>query len=317
MSTAHRWISSTPGSRRAATGLLREFNAAGVLSAADVHVAERLGRAEWGERRGGVAGGRPGRTRAPTWPRPRRPERDPRDRHRGARRTGASCALPGPSPEPWVSAWRRQRWWRSGRRRRGGAAAAFGRAAACISTATGRRSAGLRMTCWPCTARVAAVDGRRCDRPGRPSPAGTRRRGPGRGRDGTGAARRRRDADDGQRQAAATALAPPACRSSPADPGTGKTTTVARVVALLLAQAAAAGQRPPLIALAAPTGQGGGAARGGGARGGPPAGGRRRGARAACSRLEAFDPAPAARPPAGQRQPLSPRPPASVCPTTW
>jgi exodeoxyribonuclease V alpha subunit len=38
-------------------------------------------------------------------------------------------------------------------------------------------------------------------------------------------------------------------------PGTGKTTTVARVAALLVTQAHARGQRPPLIALAAPTGK--------------------------------------------------------------
>jgi exodeoxyribonuclease V alpha subunit len=38
-------------------------------------------------------------------------------------------------------------------------------------------------------------------------------------------------------------------------PGTGKTTTVARVLALLHEQAAGAGQRPPLVALAAPTGK--------------------------------------------------------------
>jgi exodeoxyribonuclease V alpha subunit len=38
-------------------------------------------------------------------------------------------------------------------------------------------------------------------------------------------------------------------------PGTGKTTTVARIVALLLEQASAAGAGPPLIALAAPTGK--------------------------------------------------------------
>ncbi|HXB37122.1 MAG TPA: exodeoxyribonuclease V subunit alpha, partial [Acidimicrobiales bacterium] len=38
-------------------------------------------------------------------------------------------------------------------------------------------------------------------------------------------------------------------------PGTGKTTTVARVLALLDAQAAASGGPPPLIALAAPTGK--------------------------------------------------------------
>lgn len=38
-------------------------------------------------------------------------------------------------------------------------------------------------------------------------------------------------------------------------PGTGKTTTVARVLALLVEQAFAAGRRPPLVALAAPTGK--------------------------------------------------------------
>ena len=38
-------------------------------------------------------------------------------------------------------------------------------------------------------------------------------------------------------------------------PGTGKTTTVARVLALLDAQAVAAGRRSPLVALAAPTGK--------------------------------------------------------------
>ncbi|MGA9857365.1 MAG: exodeoxyribonuclease V subunit alpha, partial [Solirubrobacteraceae bacterium] len=38
-------------------------------------------------------------------------------------------------------------------------------------------------------------------------------------------------------------------------PGTGKTTTVARIVALLCEQAAARGDAPPLIALAAPTGK--------------------------------------------------------------
>jgi exodeoxyribonuclease V alpha subunit len=38
-------------------------------------------------------------------------------------------------------------------------------------------------------------------------------------------------------------------------PGTGKTTTVARVLALLLEQAEAAGAPPPLVALAAPTGK--------------------------------------------------------------
>jgi exodeoxyribonuclease V alpha subunit len=38
-------------------------------------------------------------------------------------------------------------------------------------------------------------------------------------------------------------------------PGTGKTTTVARIVALICEQARAAGEQPPLVALAAPTGK--------------------------------------------------------------
>jgi exodeoxyribonuclease V alpha subunit len=62
------------------------------------------------------------------------------------------------------------------------------------------------------------------------------------------------DNDADQRMAAATAV----LRSVSViagGPGTGKTTTVARVLALLDAQAAAAGQRPPLVALAAPTGK--------------------------------------------------------------
>ncbi len=65
------------------------------------------------------------------------------------------------------------------------------------------------------------------------------------------------DDDDGpdlQRLAAATAV----LRSVSVvagGPGTGKTTTVARVLALLDAQAVASGRRPPLVALAAPTGK--------------------------------------------------------------
>jgi exodeoxyribonuclease V alpha subunit len=60
--------------------------------------------------------------------------------------------------------------------------------------------------------------------------------------------------DSDQRMAAATAV----LRSLSViagGPGTGKTTTVARVLALLETQATAAGQRPPLVALAAPTGK--------------------------------------------------------------
>jgi exodeoxyribonuclease V alpha subunit len=62
------------------------------------------------------------------------------------------------------------------------------------------------------------------------------------------------DDPDLQRLAAATAVLRRVSVVA-GGPGTGKTTTVARVLALLQAQAAASGLRPPLIALAAPTGK--------------------------------------------------------------
>ena len=62
------------------------------------------------------------------------------------------------------------------------------------------------------------------------------------------------DGDDRQRLAAASAVLRRFAVVA-GGPGTGKTTTVARIVALLAEQAAAAGARPPLVALAAPTGK--------------------------------------------------------------
>ena len=62
------------------------------------------------------------------------------------------------------------------------------------------------------------------------------------------------DDDPDQRMAAATAVLRRVSVIA-GGPGTGKTTTVARVLALLEAQALAAGRRPPLVALAAPTGK--------------------------------------------------------------
>ena len=60
--------------------------------------------------------------------------------------------------------------------------------------------------------------------------------------------------DDLQRQAAATAVARRLAVVA-GGPGTGKTTTVARILALLHEQAAALGLPPPRVALAAPTGK--------------------------------------------------------------
>jgi exodeoxyribonuclease V alpha subunit len=62
------------------------------------------------------------------------------------------------------------------------------------------------------------------------------------------------DADDRQRAAAATAAARRLTVVA-GGPGTGKTTTVARILALLAEQAAIAGRPPALVALAAPTGK--------------------------------------------------------------
>ena len=64
------------------------------------------------------------------------------------------------------------------------------------------------------------------------------------------------DARDGDRQARAAALAlRRALLLVTGGPGTGKTTTIARLLALRIAQARAAGAAPPRIALAAPTGR--------------------------------------------------------------
>lgn len=62
------------------------------------------------------------------------------------------------------------------------------------------------------------------------------------------------DADVRQRQAAATAMLRRFAVIA-GGPGTGKTTTVARILALGAEQAAALEARPPLVALAAPTGK--------------------------------------------------------------
>ena len=60
---------------------------------------------------------------------------------------------------------------------------------------------------------------------------------------------------DGRQAAAASAAIRRRLAVVAGGPGTGKTTTVARIVALALEQAHAAGRRSPLLALAAPTGK--------------------------------------------------------------
>ena len=80
-----------PGDARLAlraTGLLREFNVAGVLDAADVHVATTPRRARRRDRRGRAAGGRPRRPGAAARPRLRRPRRRAGDGDDRARRAG-------------------------------------------------------------------------------------------------------------------------------------------------------------------------------------------------------------------------------------
>jgi exodeoxyribonuclease V alpha subunit len=61
--------------------------------------------------------------------------------------------------------------------------------------------------------------------------------------------------DDGRQRLAAAAAVLRRFAVVAGGPGTGKTTTVARIVALLAEQAAAAGAPSPLVALAAPTGK--------------------------------------------------------------
>ncbi len=93
------------------------------------------------------------------------------------------------------------------------------------------------------------------------------RRGPARARRVAGRRRRRRrcwtrawrgcspTTRTGCRRARAGRRSCGASRSWRGGPGTGKTTTVARIVALVAEQARAAGAPPPLVALAAPTGK--------------------------------------------------------------
>ncbi|HEV7535806.1 MAG TPA: AAA family ATPase, partial [Acidimicrobiia bacterium] len=241
-----------------APGLLAPFNAAGVLNAADVHVARRLGRfsAETDE---AVLLAAALAVRAP------------RLGHvhvdlAAVRHTATVDvdlpvdlqALPSPGPEEWVAAvaasplvtagldgpddrplrlvgsWLYlDRYWREERQVAADLAARAGQLMPAIDAAV--LAAGLDRLFPP------------------PTPTGVPHRGEGAVKDG-GTADAGDDGPDRQRLAAEMAVRR-ALTVVAGGPGTGKTTTVARILALLDEQAAAAGAPPPLVALTAPTGK--------------------------------------------------------------
>jgi exodeoxyribonuclease V alpha subunit len=216
------------------TGRLRQFNDAGVLSAADVHVARRLG-AIGGETDEAVLLGAALAVRAP------------RVSHvctdLAAVRSSATsdleeqvdlASLPWPDVEDWV------------RRLAASPLVAAGDGA---PSNRPLRLEGTRLYLdryWREERRIAADLLDRCARPAAnvdpPTlAAGLARLFPG-------------DGPDLQRAAAAAAVESRFAVVA-GGPGTGKTTTVARILALLDEQAAEAGRAPPRVALAAPTGK--------------------------------------------------------------
>lgn len=209
-----------------ATGLLRAFNQAGVLSAADVHVARRLGRlaAETDE---SVLLAAAFAARAP------RLAHVCTDLATVRERVAVDTELPVdvgalPWPQDWVAAVD---------------------ASPLVADGGPLRLAGTRLYLdryWREERQVAA------DLRGRGSEVAPdldrALLSAGLDRLFTG------EAPDYQRLAAATAVLRRFAVVA-GGPGTGKTTTVARVLALLHDQAVGAGQRPPLVALAAPTGK--------------------------------------------------------------
>ena len=156
-----------------------------------------------------------------------RPSGTPPARIRTRRLTSARC--PGPTRSSGSRSWPGASSW-------GRTARSTCRGRPCTSTACGSTS-----TRWPPTCSSVPRD--------RP-PASTTPCSPR----ASISSSRSTDDPDFQRLAAATAVLRRVSVIA-GGPGTGKTTTVARVLALLEAQAAATGGRQPLIALAAPTGK--------------------------------------------------------------
>jgi exodeoxyribonuclease V alpha subunit len=214
-----------------ASGLLREFNRAGVLSAADVHVARRLGRL--GAERDeavllavalAVRGPRLGHGHVDL------------ESIRGTAAVESENpidleALPWPEVEPWL--------------------AAVAASPLVADAGAADRTRPLRLErAWLYLDRywseeVAVADALRAMQGAPPADVDA-------GRLAEGVARLFGDEADGDQARAATEAVRRRFAVVAGGPGTGKTTTVARIVALLHEQSP---QRPPLIALAAPTGK--------------------------------------------------------------
>ncbi|MGH2856264.1 MAG: exodeoxyribonuclease V subunit alpha [Solirubrobacteraceae bacterium] len=212
-----------------ASGLLREFNRAGVLDAADVHVARTLGRLA-GERGESallaaalaVRGLRLGHVLVAL----------DRISDTAAVQTDQPvdvATLPWPEPGPWITAVAASPLAAGdGPRplRLEGAALYLAR---CFTEEV-EVAAALREL----ADRVPAIDEQLLD---------------------DGVARLFADEPGGRQALAARTAVGRRLAVVAGGPGTGKTTTIARIVALVCEQARAAGEPPPLVALAAPTGR--------------------------------------------------------------
>jgi len=235
-----------------ASGLLRAFNQAGVLSAADVHVARRLC---------ALADERDDAVRLAV----ALAVRAPRLGHVHvdlARIQGTAAvdgdepvdlaALPWPEAPAWVTAVAASPLVAAEHAGAAGATAATGATGGLEDTGAPVRPLRLRDSWlyldryWAEELAVAAALLRRAGSPGTPPDEGALAAGLARLFTG--------DAADRQRAAASAAVTERFAVVA-GGPGTGKTTTVARIVALLAEQAVAAGRPLPLVALAAPTGK--------------------------------------------------------------
>jgi exodeoxyribonuclease V alpha subunit len=218
---------------RRAHGLLRTFNAAGVLTAADVHVAHRLG-VLTDEADDAVLLAVALAVRAPRLAHVCVDLATIRDTATTELEEAVDvAALPWPDVEPWLAA-----------------------VATSGLVASGRRNVERRPLCLEATRLYL-------DRYWRQELAIARglvaRGGAAPSIDvialDAGLDRLFTSGHDEQQRAAAEAAVRCGFAVVAGGPGTGKTTTVARIVALLDEQATALGQRPPRVALAAPTGK--------------------------------------------------------------